>query len=117
MLVKKSVRTVLLSALVLSAASAFAAECALSITRTACPGQEQESFSKCDGKASCIEKKPVADATACAATATAACANSRQSVTKNKKVTAQFDGVAIQGGKDFCAGHPDYPFAAKPDCK
>lgn len=73
MLHTKSLRAVLITALVFSSVSAFAAECALNITRTACPGQERESFSKWDGKASCIEKKPAADATACATTAAEAC--------------------------------------------
>ena len=117
MLGKKYLRAVLLAALASGSMSAMAGECALNVTRTACPGQEKESFSKCDGKASCVEKKPAADAAACAATAAEACANSRKTVTKNKKVTAQLDGVAVQGGKDFCAGHADYPYAAKQDCK
>jgi hypothetical protein len=100
-----------------SLTTAAAADCVLSVTRTACPGQQQESFSKCGGNASCIEKKPAADAATCAAVATAACANTRQQVTKNKRVTAEFNGSAVEAGKDFCAGHADYPHAAKQECK
>ncbi len=117
MLSKKYVIAAVMSLLGSTAVPALAADCVLQVTRTACPGQEQESFSKCDGKASCVEKKPAADAAACAAAATAACANTRLTITKNKKVTAQFDGSAVEGGKDFCAGHPDYPYASKQDCK
>ena len=116
MLGRKSVVSTLI-VLLGSWSSAHAADCVLNITRTACPGQEQESFSKCNGKANCTETKPAADPAACAAAATAACANSRKTITQNKVVTAQFNGSAVEGGKNFCAGHPDYPYAAKPDCK
>ena len=114
---KKSLRALMVAALAFGSMSAMAGECVLNVTRTACPGQEKESFSKCEGKASCTEQKTVADAAACSAAATSACANSRTTVTKYKKVTAQLDGTPVQGGKDFCAGHPDYPYAAKQDCK
>ncbi len=100
-----------------SVGNAFAADCVLSITRTACPGQEKESFSKCDGKASCEETVPAASASQCTLKAKSACANKRLDVTKYKKVTAKYDGTAIDGGKDFCVGHPDFPYASKPDCK
>lgn len=95
----------------------FAADCVLSITRTACPGQEKDSFSKCGGKASCDETVPAASASQCTLKAKSACANKRLEITKYKKVTAKFDGTAIDGGKDFCSGHPDYPYASKAECK
>ena len=110
-------RLVLALAALLASGTVFAADCVLNVTRTACPGQEKESFSKCGGNASCVEKKPAADASQCVAAAAAACANSRQTVTKNKQVTAEFHGVKLENGKDFCAGHADYPYAAKQDCK
>ena len=94
-----------------------AADCVLQVTRTACPGAEKESFSKCDGKASCEEKKPAISAAQCASKAKASCANSRLTVTKYKKVTAKYDGADIESGKDFCIGHPDYPYSNKPACK
>lgn len=96
---------------------ASAADCVFHVTRTACPGQEKESFSKCNGAASCDETKPAPSAALCAAKAKSSCANSRKTVTKNKKITATFDGAAVENGKDFCEGHPDYPYAKKADCK
>ena len=114
---RKYLGAVLMALLASGSVSALAADCVLNVTRTACPGQETESFSKCGGKASCVENKPATDAGACASAAAAACANSRYTVTKNKKVTAQFNGAAVEGGKDFCSGHADYPYAAKQDCK
>ena len=96
---------------------AYSADCVLHITRTACPGQEKESFSKCGGAASCDESKPAADATQCASIAKSACANTRLTTTQYKKVTATFNGASVEKDSDFCAGHPDYPFAKKADCK
>jgi hypothetical protein len=77
----------------------------LTVTRTACPGKEKESFSKCDGKASCEVKDKAADAKACAAAAVKACENTpdRQKVTKSKSITAIFDGKPVEGGKNVCA--------------
>lgn len=100
-----------------SMSGAFAADCVLQVTRTACQGEEKESFSKCNGTASCDEKKPAASAAQCISKAKSSCANSRLTITKNKKVTAKFDGADLEGGKDFCEGHPDYPYAKKATCK
>ena len=74
-------------------------------------------FSKCNGNASCDEKVLVTSAAQCASKAKAGCANSRLTVTKYKKVTADYDGTAVEGGKDFCVGHPDFPYAKKAECK
>lgn len=101
----------------LSLGSAVAGECLLQVTRTACPAQEKESFSKCDGTASCVENVPAASASQCASKAKSSCTNKRYDITKYKKITASYDGSAVQGGKDFCVGHPDYPHVNKPDCK
>lgn len=117
MSIKKCAHAVALSLLLSYVSVASAADCVLQITRTACQGEEKESFSKCNGAASCEEKKPAISAAQCASKAKTSCANSRLTVTKYKKVTAKFDGVSIEGGKDFCAGHPDYPYANKPACK
>lgn len=103
--------------LTLAMGSTFAGECVLQVTRTACPGQEKESYSKCDGKPGCTESVPAASASQCALKAKSACANKRLEVTKYKKISATYDGSAVDGGKDFCVGHPDFPYAAKPDCK
>lgn len=107
---------VLVAALTLSGV-ASADDCVLQITRTACPGKEAESYAKCTGKPSCTETKPAANAAQCATKAKEGCANSRRDVTKSKKITALFGGKPVEGGKDFCAGHPDYPYTDRPDCK
>lgn len=74
--------------------------CVIKYVRTACQGQEVESFSKCDGKAEC-EKTQTADSTeACAALALEACANSRLDITKYKTITARFSGTELKGGFD-----------------
>jgi hypothetical protein len=97
---------------------ASAADCVLHVTRTACPGQEATSYSKCGGKQSCDEKVPATSASQCVSKAkSTGCANSRYEITKYKKVTASYDGAPVDGGKDFCVGHPDYPYADKADCK
>ena len=41
-----------------AAGTAVAGECAIEYIRTACPGQEAESFSKCGGKQSCVRLSP-----------------------------------------------------------
>lgn len=116
MLIRKS--TYVVALFLFASGVAAAGDCTLHVTRTACPGQEKESFSKCNGTASCDEKKSAASASQCASKAKKeGCANSRLNVTKNKKVTAEYDGAPVEGGKDFCVGHPDYPYANKADCK
>jgi predicted cobalt transporter CbtA len=114
-MIRKLVLTSILS--VMSAAAVLADDCVLQITRTACPGKEAESFSKCGGKQSCTEIKPAASAAQCSAKAKEACANSRLDITKYKKITATFGGTPVEGGKDFCVGHPDFPYADQADCK
>ena len=106
-----------LALLALATSGALAGECVLDVTRTACPGMEKESFSKCDGKVNCKETVPAASPAQCTLKAKASCANKRQEVTKYKKVTATYDGAPVEGGKDYCVGHPDFPFAAKAACK
>jgi hypothetical protein len=115
MFIKKSVCVVAFSLSLCGVAAA--ADCVLHVTRTSCPGEEKESFSKCQGKASCDEKVLATSAAQCASKAKSACANSRLTITKYKKVNADYDGAAVEGGKDFCTGHPDYPHAKKADCK
>ncbi len=93
------------------AQQAQAGSCVFHVTRVACPGKDKESFSKCDGKASCDETQKVGSAEACAKQAEAACANvgARQQITKSKSVTADFDGAPVQAGKNFCAPErPDF---------
>lgn len=42
------------AALMATAGTAAAGECAIEYIRTACPGKEAESYSKCNGKQSCV---------------------------------------------------------------
>jgi hypothetical protein len=102
---------VLVACLLLSCLSvpAFAGECVLKTTRTACPGKEKESFSKCNGTASCDEKVAADSEKECAEKAAKSCDNSRPAITKSKTVSASFDGKPVSGGKNVCAAErPDY---------
>ena len=76
--------------------------CALRVTRTACPGQEAESYKKCDGKQSCTKNVAAASAEKCVEAAIQACANDRLDVTQSKVITATFQGKALESksGKD-----------------
>ena len=110
-------KSLVMAVLALAVSSVMAGECVLQVTRTACPGKDKESFTKCDGKASCNETVPAASAGQCTLKAKSACSNKRLDVTKYKKVTATYDGAPVDAGKDFCTGHPDFPYANKPNCK
>lgn len=87
---------------------ALAGNCEINITRTACPGQEQVSYQKCNGQQSCTEASVQADAVACKAHAVSACENQRLTVTKSKVITAKFEGQALKTDKDqadFCLAY------------
>jgi hypothetical protein len=104
-------RVMLTLAVALSAGSAYAGDCKISVTRTACAGKEAESYKKCNGTKSCDQVKKVDSMEACAKEALKACDNvgDRQKVTKSKVITALFDGKPVQDGKDFCAkDRPDF---------
>jgi hypothetical protein len=91
--------------------SAFAAECVVNTNRTACPGKEAESYSKCGGSKSCDKEEMVSTKEACIAAAKAGCPNSRLEITKSKIVKARFDGKSLPGpyGGSFCApNRPDF---------
>jgi hypothetical protein len=77
--------------------------CALTYTRTACPGQEAESYKKCDGKQSCTKSVPADSESACQSAAVAACSNDRLTVTKSKAISATYKGKALKSK----AGKPD----------
>lgn len=102
----KKVTPVLATTLLLSLSNlAFAGSCEIHFTRTACPGQEEISYKKCNGQQSCSEIVDVADAQGCKTAATQACENQRLNITKSKVITAKFDGAEIKtdaGGTDFC---------------
>src|ERR1044072_5970627 len=66
--------------------------CALSYTRTACPGKEEESYKKCDGKKSCTKYVAAATEQACQEAGVAACANDRLTITQSKVITVTFKG-------------------------
>jgi hypothetical protein len=81
------------------------AECSIEYTRTACPGQEAESYKKCDGKQSCSKPVEATSEDKCQEAALNACANDRLTVTKSKVIKAKFKGKALKsksGKEDFC---------------
>lgn len=83
-------------------------DCSLTTTRTACTGQDAESFKKCDGKASCTKPAPADSEQACQVAAVASCSNDRLTVTKSKVVTATWKGKALKnkgGQADLCADY------------
>lgn len=85
--------------------SASAGTCEIKYKRTACPGKEEVSYRKCNGKAECTKVKEAADANECATLAVQSCANRRLTTTKSKVISAVFDGQAIKasnGSDDFC---------------
>jgi hypothetical protein len=103
----KSVMSCLL--LLFLCASAMAGDCVLKTTRAACPGKEKESYSRCNGAASCDEQIQADSAKECAEKAIKSCDNSRPAITKSKEVSATFDGKPVEGGRNFCAtDRPDY---------
>jgi len=79
----KSVMSCLL--LLFLCASAMAGDCVLKTTRAACPGKEKESYSRCNGAASCDEQIQADSAKECAEKAIKSCDNSRPAITKVKK--------------------------------
>jgi len=82
-----------------------ASDCDITYTRTACPGQEAESYKKCDGKQSCTKNVAAASAEKCVEAAVQACANDRLTVTASKVITASFKGKALKsptGKDDMC---------------
>jgi hypothetical protein len=53
------IRHVLIAAVALfNLGLAQAGDCAVEYNRTACPGKEAESYSKCDGKKNCVKTSP-----------------------------------------------------------
>lgn len=83
-------------------------DCGISYKRTACPGKEAESFSKCNGQASCIKHVAAASPQACQAVALKACENDRLDITKSKVILATYKGQPLKsafGKEDFCADY------------
>jgi hypothetical protein len=103
------IRTGAVLLLVAYAGTASAGECAIEYIRTACPGKEVESYSKCAGKQSCVMPEQTATLAACQAAAVNACANDRLTTTKSKVIKAKFEGKPIMsasGKEDFCIDYP-----------
>ncbi len=83
-------------------------KCEVSYDRTACSGKDVESYSKCDGKKTCVKVESAEDESECKDAALKACANSRADITKLKVITAKWKGKEIMsktGKKDFCADY------------
>jgi len=80
-------------------------DCTVHYVRTACEGQEETSYAKCDGEQECDKAKEAASVEECQAAALKSCANDRLDITKSKVITATYKGEAIQsasGNDDFC---------------
>ena len=99
------------------ASNAFAAnDCIVHYNRTACPGKEEESYSKCGGSKECDKADAASTEASCIAAAKEACANSRLEITQSKRITARFNGKALKGGygANFCSDNrPDFNKCAK----
>lgn len=111
-IMKANVRVLVITGAMFATASHAAAEdkaaCAITYTRTACAGQEAESYKKCDGKQSCTVNVEASSADQCLEAATAACANDRPTITKSKKITAKYQGKAVKpksGKDDVCLAY------------
>jgi hypothetical protein len=103
-----SIRTLALAAVCFLSLSAVAeAGCVIHYNRTACPGKETESYSKCNGTKECDKEDSggAASLKACEQATAAACANSRLTITKSKVITGKFNGKALRGGSNFCASN------------
>ncbi len=114
---KKTILLAALSGLTLTSfgplvsSPAFAGTCIVHTIRTACPGMEAESYSKCGGSKSCDKEDSADSEAACVAAAKAGCPNSRLTITKSKVVKARFNGKQLPGpyGGSFCApSRPDF---------
>src|SRR5262245_56703120 len=71
-------------------------DCAITYTRTACPGQEAESYKKCEGEKTCTKSVEASSQEQCATAAVDACANDRLTVTESKIITAKFKGQDLK---------------------
>ena len=85
-------------------------DCIVHYVRTACEGQEETSYKKCDGEKECDKAKEAASAEECQAAALKSCGNSRLDITKSKVVTATYKGEAIKpdadsDNMDFCLNY------------
>ena len=110
------IRNIALAALCLLSLSQVAqAGCVIHYNRTACPGQEAVSYSKCNGTKECDKEDSAAvSLKACEQATAAACVNTRLTITKSKIVTGKYNGTPLRGGSNFCASNrPDFNQCAK----
>lgn len=82
--------------------AANATTCVWQVTRTACRGQEEKSYSKCQGKKTCEKTAEVDSAGECRSVAVEACKNVRLDITKSKIITVKYNGEVLDNGKNFC---------------
>jgi hypothetical protein len=105
-------KTITVAAVIsLSLISTAFADCVVNVNRTACPGKEAESYTKCGGSKSCDKDYPATTEAACVAAAKENCPNSRLEITKSKIVKARFNGKVLKGpyGGNFCSqSRPDF---------
>jgi hypothetical protein len=110
------IQTLALAALCfLAVAETAQSACVIHYNRTACPGQETVSYSKCNGTKECDkEDSGAVSEKACEQATAAACVNTRLTITKSKIVTGKFNGKPLRGGANFCASNrPDFNKCAK----
>jgi len=93
-----------------AAAPAVEGDCIVHYVRTACEGQEETSYAKCDGQQECDKAKEAASVEECQAAALKSCANDRLDITKSKVITATYKGEAIKpaddsDNMDFCLNY------------
>ena len=85
-------------------------DCIVHYVRTACDGQEETSYAKCDGEQECDKAKEAASVEECQAAALKSCGNDRLDITKSKVITATYKGEAIKpdaesDNMDFCLNY------------
>ena len=99
-----------IAGMLLTSVAAYAEECTINYTRAACPGQEAESYAKCDGQVSCSKAEAATTAEECQAMAVKACSNNRINITKSKVITATWQGQPLKsasGNDDFCLDYSE----------
>ena len=95
---------------VLNPTYSFAGDCNIHYTRTACPGKEEISYKKCDGKQSCSKTVQADSAETCRMKAVTACANDRPNITQSKVISATFNNKPVMnksGQEDHCQDYAD----------
>jgi hypothetical protein len=95
-------KTLLLIASLLAAASAQAGDCVVSVKRTPCPGKTEEAFKPYGGKEQTEETKSADSADACRKLAADQCAIKRKGVLLSKEVKAKFGSTPVGGGANLC---------------